>query len=100
MSGFSGNCLNSEALQGLSSLLVGVNPGPASSASRSWDSSNREESGLGHPGPGVHLPWSSPAVPAPGGRSLGLNHSGSWILLLRSGKIILHNSLIHFSYVF
>ena len=62
MSGFSGNCLNSEALQGLSSLLVGVNPGAASSASSSWDSSNREKSGLGHPGPGVHLPWSSPAV--------------------------------------
>ena len=56
MSGFSGNCLNSEALQGLSSLLVGVNPGATSSVSGSWDSSNREVSGLGVPGPGLHLP--------------------------------------------
>ena len=77
MSGFSGNCLNSEALQGSHHLLVGVNPGATSSVSGSWDSSNREMSGLGVPGPGLHLPWSSPAVPAPGGSSLGLNRSGS-----------------------
>ena len=78
MSGGSGNCVNSGALQELSPLLVGVNPGGASSASTSWDSSNREGSGQGQPGPGVPFPWSSsPAVPAPGGSSLGVSRSGS-----------------------